>query len=320
MEEGIKERLLEIVRTLVAGVDLETTSLKALRQEAETRLGKTPGFLDAHRQLFADVAQAEVIALKNAAEPATEAGALEVRFQERLRETVKTLVASSNIELTSLGTLRREAEKKLRKTAGFLEPHAELFRDLVKAELGAFTEKLRNILQTLIGSGDHGFKSFKALRQEAEFLLDQPPGFLDPNSLLFSKLAVECLQAQLARPDKQRFTGSSSSSSASSSVLSDQKASEPVAKRARLSPCGPATRKRKMVGQTSFKREEPNEQPMCIICEESPPTAQLAHENGVAHQCVCPNCADKLKERGDACPICREKILLVIKRTFSLSS
>mmetsp|Transcript_14191 Transcript_14191/g.29149 ORF Transcript_14191/g.29149 Transcript_14191/m.29149 type:complete len:282 (-) Transcript_14191:51-896(-) len=56
---------------------------------------------------------------------------------------------------------------------------------------------------------------------------------------------------------------------------------------------------------------------ICVVCLESATTVQLAHSNGVSHQCCCSSCADQLmaSERPN-CPICRKHIVLLIKQRF----
>jgi hypothetical protein len=64
---------------------------------------------------------------------------------------------------------------------------------------------------------------------------------------------------------------------------------------------------------------EDNEQDVCTICFDKPPTAQLVHSNGQACQCCCGDCGDRLKAKGFPCPMCRSEILVVVKQTFKHS-
>jgi hypothetical protein len=48
---------------------------------------------------------------------------------------------------------------------------------------------------------------------------------------------------------------------------------------------------------------EANEQEVCTICFDKPPTAQLCHINGQSCQCCCGDCGDRLKAEGLPCPI-----------------
>lgn len=52
----------------------------------------------------------------------------------------------------------------------------------------------------------------------------------------------------------------------------------------------------------------------CCVCMEAPREAVLVHTvAGTGHQCVCMDCANMLKDRGESCPICRSTIDYVIK-------
>ena len=55
---------------------------------------------------------------------------------------------------------------------------------------------------------------------------------------------------------------------------------------------------------------------MCVVCWSQQRTAQLCHANGTSHQCVCSHCADHLTARGDSCPMCRQPVVLVVKRVY----
>lgn len=57
-------------------------------------------------------------------------------------------------------------------------------------------------------------------------------------------------------------------------------------------------------------------QQLCVVCWSRQRTAQLCHANGTSHQCVCEHCADHLTARGDRCPLCREPVVLVVKRVY----
>lgn len=61
MEESLRVQLRAVVKELVANADLATTSIRALRQQTESKLGKEDGFLDAHVDFFKDIAQAEIV-------------------------------------------------------------------------------------------------------------------------------------------------------------------------------------------------------------------------------------------------------------------
>ena len=64
---------------------------------------------------------------------------------------------------------------------------------------------------------------------------------------------------------------------------------------------------------------EANEQEVCTICFDKPPTAQLCHINGQSCQCCCGDCGDRLKAEGLPCPMCRMEIVVVIKQNFKHS-
>jgi hypothetical protein len=64
---------------------------------------------------------------------------------------------------------------------------------------------------------------------------------------------------------------------------------------------------------------EANEQEVCTICFDKPPTAQLCHITGQSCQCCCGDCGDRLKAEGLPCPMCRRKIAMVIKQRFTHS-
>jgi hypothetical protein len=55
---------------------------------------------------------------------------------------------------------------------------------------------------------------------------------------------------------------------------------------------------------------------LCVVCWSQQRTAQLCHGNGTSHQCVCSHCADHLTARGDSCPMCRQPVVLVVKRVY----
>ena len=54
----------------------------------------------------------------------------------------------------------------------------------------------------------------------------------------------------------------------------------------------------------------------CVVCWAAERTAQLCHDNGTSHQCVCERCADHLSSREQPCPMCRQPVALVVKRVF----
>ena len=64
---------------------------------------------------------------------------------------------------------------------------------------------------------------------------------------------------------------------------------------------------------------EGQEQEVCTICFDSPPTAQLCHADGQSCQCCCGDCGDRLKAEDRPCPMCRKEIVLVVKQSFKYS-
>lgn len=54
----------------------------------------------------------------------------------------------------------------------------------------------------------------------------------------------------------------------------------------------------------------------CVICMEKCANTMLSHGD-YGHTCVCFECAQRLKETSGKCPMCREKILSLI-RNFGL--
>lgn len=51
----------------------------------------------------------------------------------------------------------------------------------------------------------------------------------------------------------------------------------------------------------------------CVVCMEGPQDALLKHEGGEGHMCMCMACAKALYDNGSPCPMCRRKILEVIR-------
>ena len=56
--------------------------------------------------------------------------------------------------------------------------------------------------------------------------------------------------------------------------------------------------------------------PKCIICVEKPRDATIIH-GGTGHVCCCHDCAKRLEQRGDPCPVCKQPIQLVIRQFVS---
>ena len=54
----------------------------------------------------------------------------------------------------------------------------------------------------------------------------------------------------------------------------------------------------------------------CIICLEKPRDATIVH-GGTGHVCCCLDCAKRLEQRRDPCPICKQPIQLVIQQFVS---
>ena len=62
--------------------------------------------------------------------------------------------------------------------------------------------------------------------------------------------------------------------------------------------------------------EEEDESKLCVVCNERLRDATLVHgETG--HHCCCMQCAQRLRQRGDTCPMCRQPIELVIRNFTS---
>ena len=55
----------------------------------------------------------------------------------------------------------------------------------------------------------------------------------------------------------------------------------------------------------------------CVVCMEGERTATLVHPDGQGHRCVCAACADELFKAGQPCPMCRKRIQIVLKTTWS---
>ena len=63
---------------------------------------------------------------------------------------------------------------------------------------------------------------------------------------------------------------------------------------------------------TPERRTEEFPADMCVVCREWPRDASIVHE-GTGHQVCCFTCANKLKSTKRKCPVCRQKIQMVIK-------
>ena len=58
---------------------------------------------------------------------------------------------------------------------------------------------------------------------------------------------------------------------------------------------------------------------MCVICYSELISVLLVHANETSHECVCVGCSDRLKARGDPCPVCREGIVVHLKNLYKTS-
>ena len=54
----------------------------------------------------------------------------------------------------------------------------------------------------------------------------------------------------------------------------------------------------------------------CVICMAAPASAGFVHGESL-HVCCCGSCAAGVRERGDACPLCREAVDRVVLRVYS---
>jgi E3 ubiquitin-protein ligase Mdm2 len=57
----------------------------------------------------------------------------------------------------------------------------------------------------------------------------------------------------------------------------------------------------------------PPDETVCIICMDEPRNATLVHGD-TGHVCCCLKCAQDLKAKGLACPMCRKPIDVVIRQ------
>ena len=51
---------------------------------------------------------------------------------------------------------------------------------------------------------------------------------------------------------------------------------------------------------------------ICTLCRSNPNNATLIHGR-TGHQLCCYRCAKRLKKNGKRCPLCRQRIMLVVK-------